>query len=432
MFERFTDRCRKVLALANQETQRLNHEYIGTEHILLGLIEEDCGTGAKVLKDLGVDAGTVRLQIEKLVKAGDKPITHGKRPQTPRAKKVIEYAIEEARAMNDRFIGTEHLLLGLIREHDAIAAQVLRDLGLNLESVRRKVYEVFEEEERIDESQRRCSDTQIARIQASKRPFTARAEKAMRLACQEAVRRSHQCVSTQHLVLALAKEGQGKASRIFSNHKINSKLLQREVAKLLRPGSSLVPMGQLPLTPVMRRVVAYAADEAESLGHPEVGTDHLLLALMWDSETVIAHLLADLGLKLDEVRDEACRLHREDYRDLLVWRKADEFALRVYLTTASFPKEEARGIAAQLRRGALAIPLVLMEASGARYEQRFTWSVREASSALARLRHLLRLSHQLKYLDDQEHSSICEQIDTVDRLLRDLQGGVSSEEPNSN
>ncbi|MCI0364845.1 MAG: ATP-dependent Clp protease ATP-binding subunit [Phycisphaerales bacterium] len=139
MFERLTDRARKVMALANQEAQRFNHEYIGTEHILLGLVKEGSGVGANVLKNLDIDLRKVRLEVEKLVKSGPDMVTMGKLPQTPRAKKVIEYAIEEARSLNHNYVGTEHLLLGLLREHDGVAAQVLMNLGLKLEEVREEV-----------------------------------------------------------------------------------------------------------------------------------------------------------------------------------------------------------------------------------------------------------------------------------------------------
>src|SRR5271154_5400926 len=139
MFERFTDRARKVMALANQEAQRFNHEYIGTEHILLGLVKEGSGVGANVLKNLDVDLRKVRLEVEKLVKSGPDMVTMGKLPQTPRAKKVIEYATEEARNLNHNYVGTEHLLLGLLREQEGVAAQVLMNLNLKLEEVREEV-----------------------------------------------------------------------------------------------------------------------------------------------------------------------------------------------------------------------------------------------------------------------------------------------------
>jgi len=139
MFERFTDRARKVMALANQEAQRFNHEYIGTEHVLLGLVKEGSGVGATVLKNLDVDIKKLRIEVEKQVKSGPDMVTMGKLPQTPRAKKVIEYAIEEARALNHNYVGTEHILLGLLRETEGIAAQILMNVGLKLEDIRQEV-----------------------------------------------------------------------------------------------------------------------------------------------------------------------------------------------------------------------------------------------------------------------------------------------------
>jgi ATP-dependent Clp protease ATP-binding subunit ClpC len=139
MYERFTDRARKVMQLANQEAQRFNHEYIGTEHILLGLVKEGSGVAANVLKNLEVDLRKIRMEVEKIVQTGPDMVTMGKLPHTPRAKKVIEYAIEEARNLNHNYVGTEHLLLGLLREQEGVAAQVLLNLGLKLEDVREEV-----------------------------------------------------------------------------------------------------------------------------------------------------------------------------------------------------------------------------------------------------------------------------------------------------
>src|SRR5471032_1865052 len=139
MYECFTDRARKVMQLANQEAQRFNHEYIGTEHILLGLVKEGSGVAANVLKNLDIDLRKIRLEVEKIVQSGPDMVTMGKLPQTPRAKKVIEYSIEEARNLNHNYVGTEHLLLGLLREQEGVAAQVLINLGLKLEDVREEV-----------------------------------------------------------------------------------------------------------------------------------------------------------------------------------------------------------------------------------------------------------------------------------------------------
>ena len=137
MFERFTDRARRTMALALMEAKRLNHEYIGTEHILLGLVKEGSGVGANVLKNLSIDLPTVRFEVERLIKAGPSNlVSMGKLPQTPRAKKVIEEAINAARELNHNSVGTEHILLGLIREREGVAAQVLMSLGLSLDAVK--------------------------------------------------------------------------------------------------------------------------------------------------------------------------------------------------------------------------------------------------------------------------------------------------------
>jgi len=139
MFERFTDRARKVMGLANQEAQRFNHEYIGTEHILLGLVKEGSGVAANVLRNLDIDLKKIRIEVEKIVQSGPDTLSMGKLPYTPRAKKVIELAFEEARSLGHNYVGTEHLLLGLLREQEGVAARVLMNLGLKLDDVREEV-----------------------------------------------------------------------------------------------------------------------------------------------------------------------------------------------------------------------------------------------------------------------------------------------------
>ncbi|MGR3178448.1 MAG: ATP-dependent Clp protease ATP-binding subunit [Candidatus Anammoxibacter sp.] len=139
MFDRFTDRARKVMALAREEARRFNHEYIGTEHILLGLVKEGSGVAANVLQNLDVELQKVRLEVENIVQTGSDLISVGQLPFTPRVKKALEFSMEEARALGHNYIGTEHLLLGLIREQEGVAAQVLLNLGLKLESVREEI-----------------------------------------------------------------------------------------------------------------------------------------------------------------------------------------------------------------------------------------------------------------------------------------------------
>lgn len=136
MYERFTDRVRLVMQFANQEAQRFGHEYIGPEHILLGLVKEGSGIASHVLREFGVDLQKIRVEVEKQLTFHPDVVSMGKLPQTPRAKKVIEYAIDESRGLNHNYVGTEHILLGVLREQDGIAARVLVSLGLDLKSVR--------------------------------------------------------------------------------------------------------------------------------------------------------------------------------------------------------------------------------------------------------------------------------------------------------
>src|SRR5690348_2809747 len=140
-FDKFTERARKVLSLAQEEAQRFNHPYIGTEHLLLGLVREGEGVAARVLTNMGVQLPKVRSAVEFIIGRGEGAVI-GEIGLTPRAKKVIELAVDEARRLDHSYIGTEHLLLGLVREGEGIAAGVLESLGVSLEKVRAQVMQV--------------------------------------------------------------------------------------------------------------------------------------------------------------------------------------------------------------------------------------------------------------------------------------------------
>ena len=141
-FENFSERARKVLSLAHEEAQRFNHNYIGTEHILLGLVRETEGVAARVLANLGMDLSKVRSAVEFIIGRGERP-TQGEIGLTPRAKKVVDLAVDEARRMNHIYIGTEHLLIGLIREGEGPGAGVLKSLCVDLDSVRNETLKIL-------------------------------------------------------------------------------------------------------------------------------------------------------------------------------------------------------------------------------------------------------------------------------------------------
>jgi ATP-dependent Clp protease ATP-binding subunit ClpC len=142
VFERFTDRARRSVVFAQEEARMLNHNYIGTEHILLGLLREEEGVAAKALTNLGVSLEAVRRDVGEIVGRGSE-VARGHIPFTPRAKKVLELSLREALQLGHNYIGTEHILLGLIREGEGVAAQVLQKLGAGLNQVRRTVVELL-------------------------------------------------------------------------------------------------------------------------------------------------------------------------------------------------------------------------------------------------------------------------------------------------
>jgi ATP-dependent Clp protease ATP-binding subunit ClpC len=147
MFERFTDRARRVVVLAQDEARTLNHDYIGTEHLLLGLVREGQGVAAKALESLGISLETVRQRVEDAVPPGRVEARTGHIPFTPRAKRVLEMSLGEAKQLGHRYIGTEHILLGLIHEGEGVAAQVLGALGADLDGVRERVIQLLAEYE---------------------------------------------------------------------------------------------------------------------------------------------------------------------------------------------------------------------------------------------------------------------------------------------
>src|ERR1051326_2751156 len=197
----FTDRVRKVLQMAREEAARLHHEYVGTEHILLGLIREGEGVAAAVLTNLNVDLEEIQQKIEETVKKGKAPAAAGPDlPYTSRAKKVLELAMSEARELNHSYVGTEHLLLGLLREEKGIAAQVLTDAGVNL-------------------------------------------KKVLGVATREARELNHSYGGTEHLLLGLRREEKGIAAQVLTDAGVNLEQARAETLRLL---GSEMPSGPTP------------------------------------------------------------------------------------------------------------------------------------------------------------------------------------------
>src|SRR3989441_2765714 len=213
-FDKFTERARRVLTLAQEEALRFNHNYIGTEHLLLGLVREGEGVAAKVLANLGVELNKVRSAVEFIIGRGDRAVM-GEIGLTPRAKKVIELSVDEARRLGHHYIGTEHLLLGLVREGEGIAAVMLESFGVPLDNVRTLVIHFLNDPQAADLAKPAAGASepregaeipeQAPAQQSGQRSrerfdrFTERARNVLRLAQEGAQVFNHNYIGTEHL-----------------------------------------------------------------------------------------------------------------------------------------------------------------------------------------------------------------------------------------
>ena len=290
-FGKFTERARKVLSLAQEEAQRFQHNYIGTEHLLLGLVREGEGVAAKVLNNLGVDLNKVRSTVEFIIGRGDR-IVLGEIGLTPRAKKVIELAVDEARRLDHHYIGTEHLLLGLVREGEGIASGVLESLGVNLEMVRTQTIMVLSH----------AGGTPVETVTEKPKPRPAEAfGKVIQLAQEEAQHFQHDHVGTEHLLLGLLREGDGIAAKVLSNLGVELDKLRMAV-ELISWHGDYKHSGVVELNRRAGEVLAQAAFEASYFKHDYISTEHLLLGLTRIEESFAAAALQSISISMKKVR----------------------------------------------------------------------------------------------------------------------------------
>jgi len=223
MFEQFTDRARKVMALANQQAQRFSHEYIGAEHILLALVVEGAGVGACVLRNLNVDLDKVVAEVEKHLKRNPDPSRSGKLPQTPEAKKVVLYAIEEARSLGHSHVGTEHVLLGLLRDPETIATQILIQFGLELDRVRKEILTVLTK-----------GDVRPSFL-SPLFGYSAAAERVILNATFEAKACHAPAIGTGHILIGLLREKAGVAAQVLATLGLQVDTIEQEMRKTPEP-----------------------------------------------------------------------------------------------------------------------------------------------------------------------------------------------------
>lgn len=222
LFDKYTDRAKRVLMFAQEESRRFNHNYIGTEHLLLGLVRVDKGPAAKVLNGMGVDLAKVRSAVEFIVGRGERAEV-GDISLTPHARKVIELAAEESRRLGHNYIGTEHLLLGLVAEGEGMATGILESLGTHPSAVRSALE--FGASPREGAAEARLG-------------FTPGANKALGFAAGEARRLGHSEIGTGHLLLGLVREGEGLGANILQSLGANLQRVRQQVRQAVSQGEA--------------------------------------------------------------------------------------------------------------------------------------------------------------------------------------------------
>jgi ATP-dependent Clp protease ATP-binding subunit ClpA len=300
-FDRFNDRAKRVLALAQDEAVRFNHNYIGTEHLLLGLVREGEGAAARVLDSLGIELSKVRMSVESMIGRGDPAVRPSEITLSPRTKKVIELAIDEARKLGHSHVGTEHLLLGLVREGGHVGAKVLESLGVTLEKVRAQVIAV------VGQPHGQGGPVADPHDVPATGPFDLLdrpARRVLGLAEEEARQMRHNWIGTEHVLIAVLRSD-GVAQRALQELGVTLDQARAGVFKAVPPRETDVT--GITVTPRVRTLIGKAimlAAPVADLVKPE----HLLLALVTDPDGIGSQVLAQLGATAEKVRATVGRL----------------------------------------------------------------------------------------------------------------------------
>jgi ATP-dependent Clp protease ATP-binding subunit ClpA len=296
MFERFTERARQVIVLAQDEARLFKHNYIGTEHILLGLLRERDGIAARALDTLDITVEEVHLQVARIVGQGEEVAT-GEIPFTPRAKKVLELALREALSFGHDYIDTEHMLLGLVREDNGVGARILLNFGVNANAIRNEVVRL------LSGPGRQPAVSGPTDFNVLPERFTERARQVIALAEDEARKLNHNRLDTEHLLLGMLRDERGLAARVLDTLDITIDEVRAQVTEMVGRGDEQVT-GAVPLTRRAQKALDLALREALSLNHHYVGTEHILLGLVRETEGVGAQVLLAFDADAETIRNQ--------------------------------------------------------------------------------------------------------------------------------
>jgi ATP-dependent Clp protease ATP-binding subunit ClpA len=314
-FDRFNDRAKRVLALAQDEAVRFNHNYIGAEHLLLGLVREGEGTAARALDSLGVELSKLRTGVEALLGRGNWEKPPSEIALTPQVRMIIELAIDEARKLGHSHVGTEHLLLGIAREAES-TAKLLASLGVTLEMVRQQVIDQMAHPgtARASRPSAPPSAGQSAGTGGPFDRFSNSAKKVLALAQDEAMRLNHNYIGTEHLLLGLVREGDSVAAKVLSSLGVELSKVRLAVKFIIGAGDTQAAPSEITLSPRTKKVIELAIDEARRMGQATIGADHLLLGLVREGEGIASGVLESLGVTMHKVREQVfATLGRPDH-----------------------------------------------------------------------------------------------------------------------
>lgn len=306
----FTERVRKVLAMAREQATRLHHEYVGTEHILLAIAHESEGVASAVLENLGVSRAEIITRVETIVQKGKSDAFVGPDlPYTSRAKKILELSMSEARVMSHSYVGTEHLLLGVLAEQKGIGAQVLLSLGLTPEKAREETLRLLGSEVPKQAPARPAHPTAPGYAR-SRSPygvalvddFSGRARDVLRAAYEEAGTRDHGSVDLSHVLLALATREDGMAAVLIDQVVGSRKTLAEALIERLPDKDANKDRHSLQLSQDLQVALDNALIEASKDGHRRAGTQHLLLSVLDALPLALAAACAQIGLTAKATR----------------------------------------------------------------------------------------------------------------------------------
>jgi len=293
-FDRFNDRAKRVLALSQDEAIRFNHNYIGVEHLLLGLIREGEGVAARVLDSLGVDLSKARSAVELKMGRGSSTTSPSEITLSPRTKKVIELGIDEARKLGHSHVGTEHLLLGIVREGESIGAEVLKSLGVELEKVRRHVIATLGQQ-------------RVANIKGT--PMTAfdrldkEASRILTRAYWEAGRKQEPRIGPEHLLLALIADESAWLQSAWKKLDVDLEDLTTRIDGAAQPPREATKHGTLTPSAELSDVVIRASSFAAQRNSALIGPEHLLLGIAADTQGIAVTWLRAVGVTPERVRE---------------------------------------------------------------------------------------------------------------------------------